>query len=420
LTPFDYVLHIAPIHALLALVALRFARRGDGRSSFIRAAPLVARYCAGFLAPPLLAAALYLSWGALGDLLYNTVYRPLHIPDYSYPVSPPHRNTVLLLIAIFAWVTAGLAYLRRSRRVAIVLVAFGALLSPFGYRAIEARGSVSMALQYLAPHLPATTAFATLALLAAIIARPQAPASERSVAALIAALFFHEMMSFQIFPRARYNVSLMMGALAPITAYLTHRWYSFAMAGESSPTFLRRSVAFFLVLLLPALLTSEVVHSTIAAARERHHAQPVLHSPALAGIRPKREVLERQDLAAFDHLIIHLERAQPAHAPLFVVNNEPMIYFLTGRDPLFADHAATLFLVGWAMLPENDRDAPSPSSLIGRLENTPDAIVVVRRKDETTRNFMRSFPEVTQYITTNFRVERRFGDYQVMRRMRAR
>lgn len=420
LTPFDYLLHIAPIHALLALVALRFARFGDGRSSFVRAIPLVARYGAGFLVPPLLVAALYLSWGALGDLLYNTVYRPLRIPNYYHPVSAPPRDSVLLLIAIAAWVTAGLVYLRHSRRASIGLFAFGAVLMLFGYPAIEARGGVTMALQRLMLQLPAITSFATMALLAATMARPQPPASERSVAALITALFFHEMMSFQIFPRGQYNVSLMLGTLAPIVAYLTYRWYRVATAGESPPTLLRRSVAFILVLLPLVLIMSENLRSTISAARERHPAQPVLHSPALAGIRPKREVLKSQDLAAFDRLITHLERAQPADAPLFVVNNEPMIYFLTGREPLFVDHAATLFLAGWNMLPENDRDAPSSSSLIERLKKTPEVIVVTRRKDKTTRNFMRSFPQVARYIARNFRVERRFGDYRVMRRMRAR
>ena len=64
-----------------------------------------------------------------------------------------------------------LAFLRRSRRVAIALVALGALLAPAGYRAIEARGNISMALEHLMLQLPAITAFATLALLATSLAR---------------------------------------------------------------------------------------------------------------------------------------------------------------------------------------------------------------------------------------------------------
>ena len=69
-----------------------------------------------------------------------------------------------------------------------------------------------------------------------------------------------------------------------------------------------------------------------------------------------------------------------------------MIYFLSGREPLFEDHALILFLAGWGLLPENDRDAPPPSSLIERLEQTPEAIIVTRQDDKTTGNFVKFFP----------------------------
>ena len=66
------------------------------------------------------------------------------------------------------------------------------------------------------------------------LARRPAIGGERALAALVAALFFQEMMSFQIFPRGGYNITLMLGTLAPIVAYLSYRWYSVA-AGDAPP-----------------------------------------------------------------------------------------------------------------------------------------------------------------------------------------
>jgi hypothetical protein len=419
LAPFDYLLHLAPIHALLALIGVRFARFGDGGSAFARAAPLVARYCAGFLVFPALVAAFYLSWDSFGDLLYNTVYRPLHYRDYYKPIRVPPLDSILFLLCIIAWVTSALAFLRRSRRVAISLAALGALLAPAGFRAIEARGNVSLALEYLILQLPAITAFVTLALLATPLARSRPLESGPLLHGLIAAIFFQEMMSFQIFPRGAYNVILMLGTLAPLFAYLSYRWYALANLGDAPGTFLRRSVAFVLAASLPAIIVSENVRTAISAPRPSELAHTALRPPALAGIRPKPEAYERQDLSAFDALIARLERAKPAGAPIFAIQNEPMIYFLSGREPLFEDHALILFLAGWGLLPENDRDAPPQSVLIQRLERTPEAIIVVRQDDKTTRNFIKFFPQVARFIGENYRVEHRIGDYRILRRIEA-
>jgi hypothetical protein len=417
LAPFDYLLHLAPIHALLVLVGLRFARFGDGRSACAHAAPLVARYCAGFLVVPVLVVALYLSWGALGDLLYNTVYRPLHYRHYYRPVNLPPLDSVLLLLCIIAWISAGLALLRRSRRIAIVLAAFGALLLPAGLRAIEARGSASSALEHLILQLPAIVAFVTLALLAFASGRSRPLESEPSRDAVIAALLFQEMMSFQIFPRGSYNVTLMLGTLAPLLAYISYRWYALAGVDRGPRILPRRAAAFVLAASLPLVIVGGIVQDTISAPSASELAHTALRPAALGGIHPKPEAYERQDLASLDDLIARLEIEKPANAPIFVIQNEPMIYFLSEREPLFADHMLILFLAGWGMLPENDRYAPSPSSLIARLEQTPEVIVVSRRRDKTTRNFTKYFPEVARYVRENFQVEQRIGDYRILRRI---
>jgi hypothetical protein len=420
LTPFDYLLHLAPIHALLAVVGFRFARYGDGRSFIAQATPLVARYCAGFLVAPLLVAALYLWWGSLGDLLYNMVSRPLNYRNYYKPIHLPPLDSTLLMICIAAWIAAGLAFLRASRRLAISLLVVGALLAPFGAQAILRRGNVSLALEYLLLQLPAITAFAAVALIAATLARPRPFESERSLDALIAAVFFQEMMTFQIYPRGGLNVTQMLGTLAPVIAYFSYRCYSSATAGRAGGTPLRRSIAFVLVALLPTLFLGEIVRSAVATPCSLgNSASSPLHIPAFKGIRPLPPSFASDDFASFYTLLRQLERLAPADAPLFVLHNEPMIYFASGRDHLFVDHVLIFFLAGWDLLPANDRDTPPPEMIIERLDETPDAIIVFRARDETTRNFKRQFPQVFEHIIGNYRLVRTIGDYRVMRRVRA-
>jgi hypothetical protein len=419
LSPLDYALHIAPIHGSIALVGFRFARFGDGRSAATLAIPLVSRYCLGFLLVPSLMAACYLSWGTFDDLLYNTVYRPLHYLNYYKSISPPRLGGIVLLGCIITWVTAALALLRRSYRIAGVLALMAALLTPIAFGEIRARGNISVALEYILIYLPTLSAFATLAFVAPPLMRSRPLESKPALSALIAALFFQEMMSFQIFPRSSYNMFLMMGTLGPLCAYLSYRWYAFADVGDTLAAGWRRPLAFALAAALPVLCVGEIVRTAVLAPRPSELSHTALRSPALAGIHPKPEQYKRQDIGAFDALIQQLDRMQPADAPIFAVQNEPMIYFLSEREPLFADHTLTLFLAGWGMLPPNDRYAPTSPELIGRLERSPETIVVVRQPDPTTRKFINYYPQVMRYIRENFQVEHQISDYQILRRTEA-
>jgi hypothetical protein len=420
LSAFDYLLHFAPIHALIALIGVRFARFGEGRLALNRAVPLVARYGAGLVVIPVLVAALYWYWGSLGDLLYNTVYRASQGPDYYLPVGVPASADVLFLMCLGVWIGAGLALLRGSRTAAIALAAVGLALAPAAWPAIDGDWNPSFALDRLKLQLPAITAFSALAVLGTSLARRRPEQVEPSLAALTAALFFHEMMAFQIFPRAAYNVTLMSGTTAPVIAYLAYRGYRFAEVGGARGTAVRRAIAFGLAALLPVLAVGDVVRDSIASATAEKPARTVLHAPALAGIRPKPLWYASQDLGAFDGLVVHLRRARPADAPVFALQNEPMLYFASGRDHLFEDQALLFYLIGWNLLPEDDRDAPVAAAVIERLEKTPEAIIVKRLKDPTYARFVSFFPGVHRYIKRNYRVETAIGDYRVMRHKRAR
>jgi hypothetical protein len=377
----DYLLHFAPFHALLAVVGFRFARFGDGRAVLLRVTPRIARFCAGFLIPPLMIAALYLAWGSLGDLIYNMVSRPMNYHDYNRPV--------------------------------------GSTLAPFAYAATQKHGTVFLALDHLNFHLPAITAFAAVALIAAKLLRRQGPFCEPSTNALIAALLFQMMMTFQIYPRAGFDVTLMLGTLAPVVAYLGHRCYLAVGVGEAGGISLRRSTAFFLVALLPALFLGEKVNSALRAPhRFRESASSNLHVPALAGIRPNPILFPGNGLAAFSQLIRTLERTKPTDAPLLVLTNEPMIYFASKRDPIFEDHVMAFLLAGWNLLPADDPARPASESIIERLEETPDGIIIFQVFDHSTDNFKRQFPRVYEHIFENYRISDSIGHYRLMRRIR--
>jgi hypothetical protein len=316
-----------------------------------------------------------------------------------------------------------LALIRNSRRLAIAFFALAIATTPFAYFASRAPGGVVVALAGLTQVLPALTVFSALPLVAMGLARPGVSDSHRSLVALIAALFFQAMMTFQIYPRAGYPVILILGTLAPVIAFLSYRWYLLAAPDGDSHRLLHRSAAFVLVASLPVLFIAGAVRSAFPPegsgdAMSGSELDTSLHAPALAGIRPKREDYEREDFAAFDSLIIQLEAALPADAPIFVIHNEPMIYVASGREHLFADHALILFLAGWGLLPEGDRDIPSAAAMIERLESEPETIIVSRRKNDSVRKFRRRFPELARYIHSNYAVETRIRSYRVLRRIR--
>jgi uncharacterized membrane protein len=419
LTPFDYLLHLAPIHALLAVVGFRFARFGDARSALARATPLLVLYGVGFLVPIGLVAALYLAWGSLGDLVYNMFSRPMSYQNYYQPIDPLPLDSTLLAACIAAWIAAALALVRTARRWAIVYAVLGIALVPFAYSAIRHHGNVTDSLEHLNLHLPAITAFGAVAMIAFELKRRRAGSLDPSLKALIAAVFFQQMMTFQIYPRGGFNVTLMLGTLAPVVAYFAYRCYLAATAGDAARISRRGIAAFILVALLPALFLWNKVDAAIAAPhRLKDSAISNLHVPALWGIRPNPVYFPGRGLAAFTALVRYLERLEPTDAPLLVVNNEPMIYFASKRQPIFEDHFLAFFLAGWDLLPADDPARPTSESIIERLEENPDGIIVFRVLDQTTKNFERQFPRVYEHIFDNYRVTGAIGHYRVMKRAR--
>jgi hypothetical protein len=294
-----------------------------------------------------------------------------------------------------------------------VFAILGALLLSIGLQTLK-NATLIFALEHLLLQLPAILMFSTLPLLALLVARPRDNDTAR--AALVAALFFQGMMAFQIYPRGGFNIAVMLGTLAPVFGYLAWRGYALATGGPTPTGPMLRTTAFALVALIPALYAHDKVRYALTAPSARELPQRTLHHPALAGIHPKPTVWKQPKLESFNALTRALERAEPRDAPLFVLHNEPMIYFLSDRTPLFADHIQTFFLLSWEMWPPQDPTTPSAADLIRDFENHPDAIIVTRRGDKTAKFIFRAFPSLQQYISENYRTTGRFGEYRVLRR----
>ena len=418
LEPLDYALHFGPIQLAAAVIGVAFHRSGNGRLAVRAAWPAVFRLCAGFTIAPALTLALYWHWGSLGRLIDDVVIRPIGVQDYYVGIPLPSLGTTAAIVAVALGVTSGLSWLR-ARRIAAGGAAAGACVCgaaalhgvPDGAAPLE----VLTALTFL---LPALSAYATIGLLAIALRRPPGVLAESSAGALLIALFFQEMMTFQIYPRAGYNATLMLGTLGPLAALLAFRAHRNAIpAAQSDATARwRRALALALIASVPALFVSRQVRDVLAAPSPAELPETALRSPRLAGIHTKPDDYAAQSLMHFDELTMALAAAAPADAPVLVMNNESMIYLATGRDPVFEQHLMLFFLAGWGLLPQDDPDLPPPGELIRILDQAPDAIVVTRVNDLAVDEFRERFPELARHIRRHFRPVASIGDYRVLRR----
>lgn len=416
LSAFDYLLHFGPVHALMGVVALAFARRGSSAAAFAAAVPRVARYSVGFVVTPILTFALYGAWGHADDLFYNTVVRPLHYRNYDLSVPMPSLSDAATLVSGVSLSAACLAGLGRKPRLAVGLAAMTALFVTLGSGTDGLRASED-ALHRLLLHLPTLTAYATVVLLAVDLAPGRDRA--RDVPALLVALLFQMMMSFQIYPRAGYNIILMIATIAPTLAYLAFRATKLALSSEMPVRPTRRALAFVAAALLPLLLMHVRVAEVLAAPQPDALSEQHFRHASFAGIHPEPHAWTTGQLAAFDTLVERLEALQPADAPLFVVPNESMIYFASAREPLFEDAMLIFFLAGWNTLPDADPAMPTAQEIASRFEAQPDAIVITRPGDETAAALFATFPQLRAYLARHYREIERVGPYRVLRRSAA-
>jgi hypothetical protein len=476
----DYLLHFLPIHVLVALIGIHFARCGDGPAALSRAAPRVAIYALGFLAIPAAVASLYAYWGALGDLVHNMFVRPLQLRNYYLPVATPPLRSAAIPLSLAALIAAGLALLRRSEYTALIVFLLGTsvalLFRPLqlGHESLSvdllpggslpvllatltllAVGLVLMRLSeyaalalvplgislglfatgrigtWLGPYsdltiaidessgvLPAAVAYCALILVGRPLLRSEPHPDGRHRVALIAVLFAQLAMAFQIFPRGGFSVTIMLGTLAPAAAYLLYRASRSGVPGEAPSGRTRRALALALVSLLPAAMVFPIVSDAVAQLPPGQREYLTLPFPATRGIRVSEPAYRRSGMAAAEWLVLHLRETEPLDAPLFLLSNDNMLPFLSGRERLFRDRSYFFYLMGWDMLPESDLARLDRAEMLRRLEAAADPFVI-DRDDFSSENVRKYLPEIDRYLEESFRVAYRVGGYKVLRKRRS-
>jgi len=414
MSAFDYALHFLPLHVLMLMLGVHFARFGDGRAARALAQPRLLSFGAGLATPPLIVALAYASWGALPELVYEMFVFPSHfdLESYYLPVKqPPTLSTGVLLCSI-AIACGGLLLVGRRWVVAGAVLAPTAALAAYLFHSISDGIELAVHVGVMSGVLPACVSYAALTILAKRLRATPAAETQRWMEITIAILFFQLMMSFQIFPRATYNVTLILGTLAPITAMLLHRLTILA-GREKSPA--RRWAATAVAALLPLALVFHIVFDNIAKSSVDEAAHTRITRPGARGIQVVKGFYIDDEIASFEWALDYIDRTSPPEAPIGLLTNEFMVHVLSGHPDLFSEYAYYLFLFGWDFLPDQYKERMPEEALIARLANTPDA-VLLDKDDFASANLRRHYPGLFQYVADHFQIEYRVGSYQVLRR----
>ena len=411
----DYAIHFLPLHALLAVIGVRFARRGDPAAALRSGLPRLAAFGAGLALPLLVTAALYASWGSLGNLAEYMFAVPMRLENYAMPVDLPPAGAAALLGAGLAACAAGLFALRGARAPAVGLALSAVALG------VAARGPLRSLQQLLFAAdgfngvLLALTAAAGTALVAArLLPRDAPPAGPRTLA-LISVLLVQASMAFQIFPRGGFNTALVLGTIAPVVALLIERAGAAARRPGAARPRLRAGLAFALAAVVPAFLVSHIVAQVLTAPTADSLEASDLRLPAVRGVRVPPPEFQRDGLRAVEWLVDHLRSQEPADAPVLLIVNEPLLLVLSGRPSLAPDYMLELFLIGLDMWPAEPRDPILEQTLLGRLAAAPGALLV-ERDDASSLQLRRRFPDLDRTLDTQFGVDYRVGPYRVLRR----
>jgi hypothetical protein len=116
---------------------------------------------------------------------------------------------------------------------------------------------------------------------------------------------------------------------------------------------------------------------------------------------------EFDDAAA---LVRHLD-AMPERS-LLVLVNEPLVYFLSGRDSVLAREEFLLHLVGFGLIRPDEARAYVPEPMI--IERLQAARPTIVDAAGGATPFAEVFPDVARYLATHYRPVRDIGRYRVL------
>ena len=433
LHPRDYLIHFLPIHVFMALVAEAVVRRG-------RATPLLAAMprrlgplAVGLTLLPAVTVAFYAAAGGLNALVYNLVDLPSRLVNYYLPIGFPPFGRLLLFGGVVTLVSAALLGIRGEwrgmRRLGIaglVLVAAAtavhsrdALSTVLGPQRRWPNDSQWPVILWTTPTMIEGVFPAVLILAAAILLAPmllsrreEIPAS--TLDAVLPVVFLQAALVFQVFPRGSFNLWLVQGATVTLLTIVLHRWYLLGVGRGASRG--RRLAAGLLVAAVPLWIVAPVVHHLL------HTRQyPLDRPPAFAEARGismttfDRRVGHVGDMEA---LVRFLANSEPRDAPVLPISIDMMMMYLSRRPHLFPELDYHFFLLGLGMLPPAERASLADAVVLRRLEETPSALVVIRRDQVSTR-MLHALAGLRDALNRDYVTIGEPGRYSVLRRRAA-
>jgi hypothetical protein len=431
----DYLLHFLPFHLLMAVVAAAVLVRGGFGSPVSILKNRLCPFAAGLVIMPAITACIYGYWGALDDLIFNMFVFPRTYVNYYIAAPIPPLSLSLFMLGTIGVISSVLLMIRGKRASAVILGTLALGLMGVARYAVPVGELQSVHVNFMGSNVvvglylynlrvllwevwnflsgvesPAISTIA-LAVFASSFLRPAETRPSRVLGVVIPLVFFQTLMCFQVFPRATYNLWLSQGALVPLLTLVLFQWYRLgAPAGAS----LRGKVAAAVVTaLLPLWMVGSAVKDVVHLSGVVGLQRP-LNLPATGGITLGDREIAWKHIDELERLVAFLRTQTPEDAPIFLLTNEPMILFLSQRQTLFPERAFYLGVLEGGLLSEAQRHMLDVDAMIQRLENTPEAILILR-PDASSARLLEALPRLRDFVNERCDVVARIGAYRILR-----
>ncbi len=411
----EYLVHIAPIHALMACVAVALVRQPSGPSlvAFVQSRALP--FAIGGLVPVVLVALFYLVSGHLDDLLVGMFERPLRRRNYAIPAMTPGASIATFAIGA-SGVIAGafLISARRAPRAArataglgILLMALAVLVVPHANPRLYTAAVLTRSASLFDWVIHTGIVLGAVAVFGPRIARGEPDPAERArLRALLPIAFFSALLCYQVFPRGAHNAWFAQPVWMPLLAIVLYEpWRRFAPGASTA----QRSAMAVLLLIVPIWLAWPVALRTW---RLRDAPARALALPRTEGLTVKRADIERGHLGDVEALVAAL--AAVPSAPLLLIGGDAMLHHVTGRPPLRPEHDYAIYNTVLDMLPLRELAGLEDGGWIPALRAQPETVVVVV-DDDAGRRVRRALPRLDAHLRAHYAPIARFGVYEVWR-----
>ena len=404
-TVWNVVILFGPVAASFALLAGRELRGTVGAPE--RGAWGLIAAGAGFAVPIAAWTAYFAAHGALEALYAGAVGGSLPPVHWFEPLAqPPWR--VLLLIGLVLAAAAALRCARTDESRLVRRLGAGSLMVlvvGVGTMLVEIVDwpESSWELIWGASLLPFLAVWGTLPLvfpeLGAWLPQWARPAAVPASFALFASI--GSMSLLFLYPSADF-AHLLMGLplFLPLVAMIAARWYRVSGATPRAG----RAAAAVAIAAITALLAGPFVALLVRDAREPRLPATFARATGVHGTDARFE-----DAA---ELVRYLD-VQAPELPLFILGNEQLLYFLSGRDSILPREEFVLYMLGFGTTTDDDARAfLPPDRIIERL--TAARPLVVDYSDPRAAPFRRAYPEVASFLAAHYGVARVIGPYRVL------